>query len=84
MFDRWTEKRWKMLRLSEDLTVGTPIQLANEPGLLIEYELQRSNLPMCELFSSAFLSSSQTCVGDECKVVGSVRELMWVALWKST
>ena len=25
-----------------------------------------------ELFSSAFLSSSQICIGDECKVIGSV------------
>ena len=84
MFDRWTEKYWKIIRLSEDLTVGIPIQLANKPGLLIEYELQRSNLPMCELFSSAFLSSSQTCIGDEFNVVGSVIELMWLVRWKLT
>ena len=31
MFDRWTEKYRKIIRLSEDLTVGIPIQLVNKP-----------------------------------------------------
>jgi len=44
MFDRWTEKYWKIIRLSEDLTVGIPIQLVNPAYLLIEWEFQRSNL----------------------------------------
>ena len=125
MFDCWTEKRWKMIRASEDLTVGIPIQLVNPAGSLVEWEYKRSmmyykqlywqflisksrhlvlysysisepagftnklkykrsNLPMCGLFSSTFLSSSQTCIGDECKVIGSVIELMWLVRWKST
>ena len=84
MFDRWTEKYWKIIRLSEDLTVGIPIQLVNKPGLLIEWEFQRSNFLIGGLFSSTFLSISQTCIGDECEVTGSVRELIWVVLWKST
>ena len=37
-----------------------------------------------ELFSSVFLSCSQTCIGDESKVIGSVKELMWIVWWKST
>jgi len=27
---------------------------------------------------------SQRCIGDECKVIGTVIELMWVAWWKPT
>ena len=76
MFDYWTEKHWKIIRLSEDLTVGIPIQLVNPAYLLIEWEFQRSNLLIGGLFSSDFLSISQTCIGDECEVVGLVKELM--------
>ena len=76
MFDCWTEKRWKIIGMSEDLTVGIPIQLVNKPGLLIEWEFQRSNLLIGGLFSSTFLSSGQTCMRDECEVIGSVKELM--------
>ena len=76
MFDCWVEKRWKMIRTSEDLTVGAPTQLVNPAYLLIELEFQRSNLLIGGLFSSDFLSISQTCIGDECEVVGSVKELM--------
>mgnify|MGYP006963452659 FL=1 len=65
MFDRWTEKYWKIIRLSEDLTVGIPIQLVNPAYLLIEWEFQRSNLLIGGLFSSTFLSSGQTCMRDE-------------------
>ncbi len=76
MFDRWTEKYWKIIRLSEDLTVGIPIQLVNPAYLLIEWEFQRSNLLIGGLFSSTFLSSGQTCMRDECEVIGSVKKLM--------
>jgi len=44
MFDCWTEKRWKIISMSEDLTVGIPIQLVNKPGLLIEWEYKRQYL----------------------------------------
>ena len=38
MFDYWTEKYWKIISISEDLTVGIPIQLVNPAGSLIEWE----------------------------------------------
>ena len=76
MFDRWTEKYWKIIRLSEDMTVGIPIQLVNPAYLLIEWEFQRSNLLIGGLFSSTFLSSGQTCMRDECEVIGLVKKLM--------
>ena len=41
-----------------------------------EKAFQRSNLLIGGLFSSTFLSSGQTCMRDECEVIGSVKELM--------
>ena len=75
---------WKGWSRYQDITFCIPIQLVSQPGLLITWNFKRPNLPMCGLFSSTFLSSSQTCIGDECKVIGSVIELMWLVRWKST
>ena len=75
---------WKGWSRYQGIIFCTPIQLVSQPGLLVNWNLERSSLPMCELFSSAFLSSSQTCIGDECKVIGSVIELTWLVRWKST
>ena len=46
MFDCWTEKHWKIIRTSEDLTVGIPIQLVNPAGSLVEWEYKRQYLPI--------------------------------------
>ena len=75
---------WKGWSRYQDITFCIPIQLVSQPGLLITWNFKRPNLPMCGLFSSTFLSSSQTCIGDECKVIGSVIELIWLVRWKST
>ena len=54
MFDRWTEKRWKMICASEDLTVGNFCLLVNSAGSLIEGRYKIEYLGVEIDFSGAF------------------------------
>ena len=54
MFDCWVEKRWKAIRTSEDLTVGSFCLLASSAGSLIEGEHKIERLGVEIDFSGAF------------------------------
>ena len=54
MFDRWTEKRWKTICASEDLTVGNFCLLVNSAGSLIEGEYKIEYLGVEIDFSGTF------------------------------
>ena len=89
---RWTyvieglhkQKYWRSRSQRQDVLFCTPFQLVSQPSLLINRNFQRSNLPTCRSLSNAFLSSSQTCIRNEFKMIRLVIELMWVVQWKST
>ena len=54
MFDRWTEKRWKIIRTLEDLAVGIFSLLVNSAGSLIEGEYKIEYLGFEIDFSGTF------------------------------
>ena len=54
MFDCWTEKRWKTICASEDLTVGNFCLLVNSAGSLIEGEYKIEYLGVEIDFSGTF------------------------------
>ena len=54
MFECWTEKHWKIIRTSEDLTVGNFCLLVNSAGSLIEGEYKIEYLGVEIDFSGAF------------------------------
>ena len=86
MFDCWTEKRWKIISMSEDLTVGIPIQLVNKPGLLIEWEYKRQYLDFkINLASTTACTTLYWCITSSCiNLDDRKKHLRWEMLLNPT